>query len=228
MVAIFIDTETTGIKRWDNPTFIPQCVQVGAILQDLSTMRVLGELNAIIDLEGSEVPIEAAEVHGITTELSQAFGLPKDVVDVLLAHMIAKADCVIAHNIQFDLGILQDNLYKSYQMIGKRGTFCTMVGSIYLVKAPLTNAQQRFFLKNPYKQEAAFKVPTLTEAHQYFFDRPFIGAHDAMADIRACRDIYIAGLKKGHWIYHDGTNKHIYSNEIETAIKEFKHARNSN
>jgi len=37
-----------------------------------------------------------------------------------------------------------------------------------------------------------YKNPSLQEAYRHLFGRNFVGAHDAMADVRACRDVYFA------------------------------------
>lgn len=36
------------------------------------------------------------------------------------------------------------------------------------------------------------KTPNLGEAYRHFFGRDFDGAHNALADVSACRDIYFA------------------------------------
>ena len=48
----------------------------------------------------------------------------------------------------------------------------------------------------PGKFAGKFKWPNLQEAHQHAFGKPFDGAHDAMADLRACKDVYF-WLKNG-------------------------------
>ena len=44
------------------------------------------------------------------------------------------------------------------------------------------------------KGMTGYKRPSLTETYRHFFGRDFDGAHDAMADVRACRDVYFALL----------------------------------
>ncbi|MCK4621311.1 MAG: hypothetical protein KAT62_03750 [Desulfuromonadales bacterium] len=52
--VIFYDTETTGLPDWKNPSggeTQPHIVQIGAILADEDTKRVLGS----VDLRGNAV-----------------------------------------------------------------------------------------------------------------------------------------------------------------------------
>jgi DNA polymerase-3 subunit epsilon len=199
MIALFFDTETNGIKTWDNPDFKLRTVQLGAILQDTTTGRVLGELNLIIDQQGKPIPVGASNVHGITDELAETVGVDKRIADALFAQMIDKADLIVAHNIQYDLDVLADDMPFSHSAVRDRPTFCTMQGSLYIVKAPLTDRQKAYFTSKGRMPDAPFKVPNLTETHMHFYGKPFEGAHDAMADIRACRDIFLTLLEQGYY-----------------------------
>lgn len=52
-----------------------------------------------------------------------------------------------------------------------------------IVKAPLTEKQKACGF-------GGYKNPNLQEAYKHFFGVEFEGAHDAMADVRACRDVF--------------------------------------
>lgn len=215
MIALFFDTETTGVKSWDNPNFVPRLVQLGAILQDMETGRVLGELN-ILNANVGNIPPEAAAVHGISHELAEKAGAQLLLVDKVFERMIFNADVIIAHNIKYDLEVVKDNMPQSWERIIARPHFCTMQGSLYLVKAEFSPKQKALFMRKPHLKDAPYKIPNLTETHQYFFGRPFEGAHDAMADIRACRDIYLELTKDGFWKYENGA--HQMGPEIAKAM----------
>jgi len=211
MTGLFFDTETTGIKTRDNPSFVPKLVQLGAILQDLDTGRVLAEIN-LLNKDCGPIPVEASKVHGITEDLTAVAGIDLRLIDYVFAHLVAKADLLVAHNIAYDLDIVHDNMEKSAPFVDETAQFCTMLGCLYIVKAPLSERQHAFFAAHPEKMDAPYKVPNLTETFKHFYGKPFEGAHDAMADIRACRDVFMTLLSDEYYAIKDGaviaTNKH--------------------
>lgn len=213
MIALFFDTETTGIKTWKDPNFIPKLVQLGAILQDMETGRVLAEVNLIAHPGDNEIPADAAAVHGITTDLAKQFGLPVEKIDGVFHDLLKQADLLVAHNIDYDMDTMKDNLTYSYMEFEKpldefdnrvagrpqniTPTFCTMNASLYIVKAPLTEKQKAYFSSKGKRPDYPYKSPNLGETYRHFFNEDFVGAHDAMADIRACRDIFLKLIEQG-------------------------------
>lgn len=175
MIALFFDTETTGFKR---PSYTPRLVQLGAILQDTDTGRILAEFNGMVRTGGFPIPEDAANIHGISNELADAFGFAMPSVDQIFAKMVSLADVLVAHNISYDLGIVKDNLPISHQMLQGRDQYCTMLKSTRLVGIKKSHG-------------GGSKWPRLMETYVYFFKKEFDGAHDAMADVRACRDVYL-------------------------------------
>jgi DNA polymerase-3 subunit epsilon len=209
MIALFFDTETTGIKTRDNPNFKPALVQLGCILQDLDTGRVLAELNLIANQypDAPPIPQGAINVHGITNEMAKEYGIDPKLIDLAFAKLIEKCDVLVAHNIDYDLEVMQDNMPLSWNAkpIGAGRNFDTMKGNLYIVKAPLSDKQRAYFGMKGIPPDAPYKVPNLTETHMHYFGEAFFGAHDAMADIRACRDIFTKMLDAGWYQLLDGT-----------------------
>lgn len=181
MNILFFDTETTGFK---SANYTPSLVQLGALLQNVESGRVLAELNVIVSNPGVDIPTGASDVHGITTDMMNSFGMYKKNVDALFMEMMEAADLLVAHNIKYDLGIIRDNLELSSRQIDALSTYCTMENSKDICKLPPTDRQRAYGF-------TGFKVPKLNEAYKHFFGEEFDGAHDAMADVRACRDIYL-------------------------------------
>ncbi len=115
--------------------------------------------------------------------------------------MMEQADTVVAHNAEYDMDLLQieTDYYKDIHNDVQAGTiwqdiineskvFCTMLNSRDILKLPLSEAQASFFKDKGIDQQ--YKNPRLQEAHIYFMGYDFEGAHDAMADVRACKDVY--------------------------------------
>lgn len=182
MIALFFDTETTGFR---SETFTPEIVQIGAIAQDTENERVVAELNIIVQVD-NPIPEGAIKIHGITNDMAATYGVDKGIAGMAFQSLARLADIVVAHNIAFDLDILAHAWPLAYaDFVGKQ-QFCTMRELTEVMKLPKNgNAFHD-------SQHSRYKAPKLIEAYQYFFHEDFDNAHDAMADVRACRDIYFA------------------------------------
>lgn len=178
MIALFFDTETTGLE--DDAAI----VQIAAMLQDVDTGRVLSELSTIVKLpEGKKIGAKSLEVHGITESDTNKYGIWVHQLDSLFSDMIDRSDVVVAHNSKFDMARVSHNLVVSSNKIKPKKVFCTMMGSIEELSIP--------------GKYGGFKYPSLAEAHQHYLGRGFDGAHDAMVDVRACRDVFVEMRKRG-------------------------------
>ncbi len=184
MIALFFDTETTGFK---SSTFTPEIVQIGALLQDTETKRVLAELNVIVT-PNNPIPEVVSNIHGITDDIAARHGVPQIIAETAFTHLAKLADVVVAHNIAFDLGIIHDVWPMASQHLENREQFCTMRKATDVCKLPPAKHYSGHVGKH--------KPPKLVEAYTYFFDQPFDNAHDAMADVRACRDVYFKLLEQ--------------------------------
>lgn len=178
MIALIFDTETTGFK---SSSFTPDIVQIGALLQDTDTRRVLGELNVICKAS-HPIPTQASNVHGITDELCEKHGLNPALAERIFAELANRADVVVAHNLQFDVGIIKDVWPLAYRILMNKQQYCTMRNATEVIKLPGGKYHGEDF--------SAYKPPKLIEAYRHFFGTDFEGAHDAMADVRACRDVF--------------------------------------
>jgi DNA polymerase-3 subunit epsilon len=190
---LFFDTETTGLAdckmpaEWEGQ---PRVCQLGAILTDDSG-RVKAESNLLIKPDGWAIPAEASAIHGISQEDAENYGLPIKTALAIFSRLVSKSYAVVAHNTRFDLFLLEVecsrlsanlNLPKQYH--------CTMEESRDILKLPPTKRMTDLGMTK-------FKNPSLQEAYRHFFGREFEGAHDAMADVRACKDVFFALKKLG-------------------------------
>lgn len=189
--AVFFDTETSDMVQWKAGAGAPgqpHIMQLGAILQDIDTRRVMMELNLILKLPPGVIPSQRAiEVHKITPDMCEKFGVYPATALKLFQVMLEKAEIVVAHNMSFDslvyeAAVLRDQFLNMAPFRNCR-PFCTMHNSTNLCRIP-----------NP-KFPREYKWPTLKEAYAHFFPgTPWNedGAHDAMYDVRACQNIYWA------------------------------------
>lgn len=189
-IALFFDTETTGVPvkgaKTGDPRQ-PKLVQLAFILTD-EQGKERSSCSVIVKPEGWKIPDDAAAVHGITTDMAHAYGIPLKAALAVFAHTLLRCDLLVAHNIQFDLKILS----YAFDRIGMSGSMvtidsvrkhCTMGASLEIMKLPPTPAMVRAG-RGPYKS------PRMSEAYKYFTGDELVGAHDALADVRGCVAVY--------------------------------------
>lgn len=196
------DTESTGIPDWHNPSGgedQPHIVQlVAKQLIDLETREEINMMNQIVKPDGWIIPDEAAEIHGITTEMAAEKGEDEEVVVLEFFSMWTTACAMdpkvlrIGHSEVFDRRIIRiatkripglSEFEEPWHSLPKDRSYCTMYKSTKAVGIPPTNkmrASGRYFNKNP----------TLTEAYEHFTGKPMEGAHNALADVDACIEVY--------------------------------------
>ena len=175
----FFDTETTGLPRnWNAPLRDldnwPRMVQLAWILCD-DAGNEIASANRIILPQGYAIPLEASRIHGITTERALAEGIPLAAALDEVQPQIEKASSAVAHNVSFDEKILGAEflrLDRPHPLL-KKSTRCTMKESTAFCALP--------------GRYGDFKYPNLTELHRKLFKKAFDNAHDALADVRACK-----------------------------------------
>ncbi|CAM3794274.1 DNA polymerase III subunit alpha [Flavobacterium branchiophilum] len=178
MYLIF-DTETTGLpKRWGAPISDtdnwPRCVQIAWQLHD-EMGKILEHQDFLIAPDGFDIPYDAEKVHGISTALAQQQGVPLAVVLEHFNVALSKAQFIVGQNLGFDVNIMGCEFYRA-------GITSPMSSMPILDTCTETTAA---LLKLPGGRGGKFKLPTLTELHQYLFQTPFGEAHNATADVEA-------------------------------------------
>ena len=181
-MALFFDTETSGLydfKAPANASHQPHLVQFAAILDD-DEGNIKNVVNFRVNAgQDEEVPDGAKNIHGIDLEEIQKFGIPLVVACATFSNLRKMTSRIVAHNISFDMNILAAQfarLDKDFNIA--EGIFCTMKASSFVLKLP-----------NP--KGGDYKWPKLSEAYEHLVDKEgFSGAHDAFADVKACRAVY--------------------------------------
>jgi DNA polymerase III epsilon subunit-like protein len=177
-MVLFFDTETNGLPK---DGVYPRIVQLAAILDDDGEdIEVISE---VIRPDGWIIPVEASNIHGITTQYALENGVDlRSVLEKFLS-MAEKADTIVCHNVQFDVPVIIQELERLNikANLDDKDIFCTMLASTDICK-----------IKFPNSYRPGYKWPKLAEAYRHFFKKDFDNAHDALADVNACREVYHA------------------------------------
>jgi len=189
MYLIF-DTETTGLpKRWDAPITDtdnwPRCIQIAWQLHD-EMGRLVEHQDYMVRPDGFNIPYDAERIHGISTDLAIEQGV--DLAEVLEKFNIAlsKSKFIVGQNVGFDVNIMGSEFYRM-------GVDSPMASMKILDTCTEVTAD---LLKLPGGRGGRFKLPTLTELHQYLFGVPFGEAHNATADVEATTRCFLELIKK--------------------------------
>ena len=188
MYLIF-DTETTGLPRnWNAPITDtdnwPRCIQIAWQLHD-EFGNLIEHQDYLVRPDGFNIPYDAERIHGISTELAEEQGIPLSEVLEKFNVALAKSKFVVGQNIGFDVNIMGCEFHRL-------GVESPMSQMPVLDTCTETTAE---LLRLPGGRGGKFKLPTLTELHQYLFGEPFAEAHNATADVEATTRCFLQLIK---------------------------------
>jgi DNA polymerase-3 subunit epsilon len=178
---LFVDIETTGLPKNRNAdpediSNFPFIVQIAWLVFNKEQQMI--EKHDFLIKQKFKIPQKAIEIHGITDDIVANKGFDPTYIYEKFQKSIKNSEIVIAHNIDFDIPIIQSDfirngLKKPFQRMKK---ICTMKSSIEFCAI-------RNFYNNGYK------YPTLMElVKQCFY--PYATSlsspdiHDANVDVR--------------------------------------------
>ena len=189
MYLIF-DTETTGLpKRWDAPITDtdnwPRAVQIAWQLHD-AMGNCIEHQDYLIKPHGFNIPYDAEKIHGISTELAQEQGISLSQVLEKFNITMSKTKFIVGQNVKFDLNVMgaefvRLNVENPLQKLPVLDTCTEHTASLCQI---------------PGGRYGKFKLPTLTELHQFLFDTPFGEAHNATADVEATTRCFFELLRR--------------------------------
>ncbi len=189
MYLIF-DTETTGLPRnyaapiSDTDNW-PRCVQIAWQLHD-EMGNVLEHQDYLINPEGFNIPYDAERIHGISTELAQQQGVSLREALEKFNEALLKAKFIVGQNVGFDVNILGCELYR--MNIASPMNTMPILDTCTEVTAQL--------LKLPGGRGGKYKLPTLTELHEFLFEEKFEEAHNATADVEATTRCFLELIRQ--------------------------------
>jgi DNA polymerase III epsilon subunit-like protein len=191
MPELFFDVETTGLPpRKANPeTFqlYDSCrvVSIAWVLRDEKT--VYSQRYSVTDPGISDEKIGAEFVHGISRAVMDKYGNNIKVVLSDFVDDMKKSEKIVAHNLEFDKGVISAELFRmgladDARQLMNFNNLCTMKSTTNLVR-----------IKNSY---GSFKWPKLEELYKFLFGHVFENAHHAMCDVDALVACYYKLVEK--------------------------------
>ena len=217
MYLIF-DTETTGLpKNWRAPISDidnwPRCIQIAWQVHD--EMGVLLESKSyIVKPKDFDIPYESEKIHGISTELAYEEGVDLEEVLTEFNNSVSKSKFIIGHNVNFDLNVIGCEFYRN-----------NITSNIELTDVLDTCTELTAELcKLPGGRGGKFKLPTLTELHEFLFQSSFKEAHNATADVEATARCFlelirIKNFKKEQLQADDDYFTRFKENNLEAITK---------
>ncbi len=167
----FWDCETTGIPKRDAPLSDesqPRIIGLAAILCD-DEGNIVESMDTLIHHTGLEIPEFITKINGITQERCIAQGIP--MVEALARYndMKSRSTIRVAHNISFDKQMIaRETLAAGQEHLPYHGeSFCTMAMC------------RTLGMKG-----------NLSAMYKALFDKELEGAHNAMNDVMACKEIF--------------------------------------
>lgn len=176
---IIFDTETTGLPRdWNAPITDtdnwPRVVQIAWQLHD-DMGQLIENKDFLIRPDGFDIPYDAERIHGISTELAEKYGEERTTVLHQFNQALSKARFVVGQNVGFDVNVVGCELHRT--AIDSPMSTMPVLDTCTEVTANLCQL--------PGGRGGKFKLPTLTELHDYLFGEKFAEAHNATADVEA-------------------------------------------
>lgn len=196
---LFFDTETTGLPDFNRDLVDPaqpHIVQLACLLTD-NVGRELVTFKAPIIPEGYTIDEtgRAFEVNRVTNAMANDYGVTLRQALAMFRMFESKAVLKVAHNYRFD-GFL---LKAAHARAGVDPIdppiekFCTMKAMTEIMKLPPTaNMVAAGFTDKP-------KSAKLAEAYTYCTGKQIENAHDALADVKACKDVFFWIMKQGFY-----------------------------
>ena len=209
-IALVFDTETTDkvdfTKSFQDPSQ-PDLVQLGMLLVDTLDWKKRLQISLLIK-DAPSISPTAQQVHGITNDDCQAFGVPLTTALKIFENAYQQADCVVAHNFKFDWTVLQTSYFRQDKILNndailpQHHQICTMQECTDVLALP-----------GPYK--GSFKWPSLEESYHHFTGQSVEDAHDALADAEACMAVF-RGLVESEVVVIDKRRReHLIQEEQE-------------
>ncbi|MEO8515328.1 MAG: DNA polymerase III subunit alpha, partial [Flavobacterium sp.] len=162
-----------------------RCIQIAWQLHD-EMGNLIEHQDYLVKPEGFNIPYDAERIHGISTELAAEQGVSLQEVLEKFNIALSKTKFIVGQNVGFDVNIMGCEFHRA-------GISSDMVKMPVLDTCTEVTAE---LLKLPGGRGGRFKLPTLTELHQYLFKVSFSEAHNATADVEATTRCFLELVKR--------------------------------
>jgi DNA polymerase-3 subunit epsilon len=189
------DTETSGTPVRGYPPdddCQPRLVQFAALLID-DDGRERASACMIVKPD-KPIPEEASRIHGITDEIAALYGVPEIHAVGTFLRFASVASIGVAYNCEFDRFV-----------ISAAAARCKVTARDRLEWRDACEAATPIVNLPPTQRmiDVGFgdrpKKPKLAEAYKALTGLELVGAHDALADCRACVAVYRELMRRGCW-----------------------------
>lgn len=192
-MILFFDVETTGLPNFKRPADWegqPRLVQYAGLLTD-DAGKIVQAAVFRVRPDFWVVTGETTKIHGLTTEILHETGIPIGDIMHVVASWMSMAARRVGHNIAFDNKIIRGELRRAGlpDQYDKSKDFCTAHGSRKLVAAQTPKQKE--------EGRPGTKMPKLSEAFNWATGRELENAHEALADVHACKAVYFALVNYG-------------------------------
>jgi DNA polymerase III epsilon subunit-like protein len=195
-VYLFLDTETTGLPKFrdakpEDLNSMPRIVQISWTLLDSNFKGVNTETCYL--KQDAPIPKEAIKIHGIDDKMIEEKGEDQKSVFEKLLSDINKTKYIIAHNVEFDIPIIESEFirYGLKSPFKDKKKLCTM-------------KEGASFCKIPNYSGRGYKYPKLEELleHCYFpgwSNIKILEAHNAKTDVAITAKCFIKLKELGYF-----------------------------
>jgi len=182
MRYLVIDTETSGLPRYDLPAEHPEQPRLCSLALIFANDLLQPErepFHALIKPEDwtFDDNSEAARVNGFThAQLTEQGVSIRDVLDLYSTLIRDERRVVIAHNARMDCKMLRGELRRAGldDLFELTQSICTMRAMVGIAKLPRKDGRP------------GYKTPKLWEAYKHWYGEPPARQHSALADAYAC------------------------------------------
>jgi DNA polymerase III epsilon subunit-like protein len=197
---LVFDTETTGLIQKNAPLEeYPYITQFSFIVYDIQNEMIRSSFNTYIKIPSNVIINDyVSQLTGVTNDICEERGIPITEALGIFYHTMSVCDCVIGHNIDFDIQMVNieivrnlhslqhfpdiKNIFNTYRLF-KLGikTDCTMRMTINSCSLYRTNEKNQ-----KYK-----KFPKLVETYYHLFNETPENLHNSMVDTLICLRCYL-------------------------------------